>query len=45
MEYVIGFIFGYFLKDFSFYLKRIANYQSPDKKEWDWITFQEDDLP
>ena len=28
-----------------FYLKRIANYQSPDKKEWDWITFQEDDLP
>jgi len=42
MDYVIGFIIGYFLKDFSFYLKRIANYQS---QEWDWISFEKDDLP
>lgn len=43
MDYVIGFFLGFFLKDFSRYLKRIADSQ------YDWDTeFEEwsaDDLP
>lgn len=43
MDYVLGFILGYFLKDFGLYLKRIAN------NRYDWDTeFEEwnaDDLP
>jgi len=32
MDYVIGFIIGYFLKDFGLYLKRIANYTNINKE-------------
>nr|BAR34110.1 hypothetical protein [uncultured Mediterranean phage uvMED] len=43
MDFVIGFIFGYFLKDIGLHLKRIINYK------YDWDTeFEEwssDDLP
>jgi len=49
MDYVIGFIIGYFLKDFSRYLKRLADYYNIDNEfktivdlnnEWN-----NDDLP
>jgi len=43
MDYVIGFLLGFFLKDFSRYLKRLAD------NRYDWDTeFEEwnaDDLP
>ena len=46
MDFVIGFIFGYFLKDFVLYLKRISNYK---EESWDWIStdneWGHDDLP
>jgi len=32
MDLVIGFLFGFFLKDISFYLKRIVNYYNIDKE-------------
>jgi hypothetical protein len=49
MDFIIGFLFGFFLKDISFYLKRIVNYYNIDKEfktivdidnEWN-----SDDLP
>jgi len=47
MDYLIGFLLGYFLKEISSYLKRLASPTRKDwDKEWDWITpIQEDDLP
>ncbi len=45
MDLFIGIFLGYLLKDFSFHLKRIANYQTPKQERWDWISLQEDDLP
>jgi len=32
MDLIIGFLFGFFLKDISFYLKRIVNYYNIDKE-------------
>ena len=46
MDYVVGFIIGYFLKDFGFYLKKVAGYEQYTY-EWD-TEFEEwtnDDLP
>jgi len=46
MDFIIGFLLGYFFKETS-YLKRLAIPTPKDwDKEWDWITpIQEDDLP
>jgi len=46
MDFIIGFLIGYFLKEISSYLKRLATPTQKDwDKEWDWITpIQEDDL-
>jgi len=48
MDYIIVFLLGYFLKEISNFIKRIASspIQKDWEKEWDWITpIQEDDLP
>ena len=46
MDFIIGFLLGYFLKEISLYLKRLSRWdldnQSLDK-EWDWMTHE--DLP
>ena len=42
MDFIIIFLLGYFFKDFSAYLKRLVKYQS---QEFDWISFEKDDLP
>jgi hypothetical protein len=45
MDFIIGFLLGYFFKETVSYLKRLAIPNDWDK-EWDWITpIQEDDLP
>ena len=45
MEFIIGFLLGYFLKEISSYLKRISKYDldSNIDKEWDWMSHE--DLP
>ena len=45
MDFIIGFLLGYFLKEISSYLKRISNYDldSNIDKEWDFLS--RDDLP
>ena len=48
MDFIFGFILGYFFKEIVSYLKRLANksMEIDIDKEWDWITpIQEDDLP
>jgi len=45
MDFIIGFLLGYFLKEIVSYLKRLTIPNDWDK-EWDWIEpIQEDDLP
>ncbi|MDC3375040.1 hypothetical protein OAW80_03160 [Acidimicrobiia bacterium] len=45
MDFIIGFLLGYFLKEISSYLKRLTNYDldSSIDKEWDFLSH--DDLP
>jgi len=45
MDFIIGFLLGYFLKEISSYLKRISNYNLDRNidKEWDFLS--RDDLP
>ena len=47
MDYIVGFLFGYFLKEMWAILKYLA--LKPQQRvvidEWDWIHYQEDDLP
>ena len=47
MDFIIGFLLGYFFKEIVSYLKRLAIPVPNDwDKEWDWIEpIQEDDLP
>jgi|TARA_R100000995_G_scaffold9059_1_gene3894 hypothetical protein len=54
MDFLSGFILGYFLKIMMSYLKQLAeDTQFNNKyktiieldKEWDWISYKEDDLP
>ena len=45
MDFIIGFLLGYFFKETVSYLKRLVIPNDWDK-EWDWIEpIQEDDLP
>jgi hypothetical protein len=44
MDFIIGFLLGYFLKEIVSYLKRLATPTSNDwDKEWDWLSHE--DLP
>ena len=47
MDFILGFLLGYFLKEISLYLKRLAiPTQNNWDKEWDWMSpLSEDDLP
>jgi len=50
MDYIIGFLLGFFLKEIVSYLKRLSQWDWDNRKswdkEWDWIEpIQEDDLP
>jgi len=49
MDFIIGFLIGYFLKEISSYLKRLSNWDWDNRstldKEWDFISLREDDLP
>jgi len=47
MDFIIGFLLGYFFKETVSYIKRVAISTPKDwDKEWDWIEpIQEDDLP
>ena len=40
MDYLVGLIFGYFLKNFLVWLEDIATPKIPDnykEEDWDWI--------
>ena len=47
MDYLIGFLLGYFLKETLQFIKRISKYDWDNRasynKEWDWMTHE--DLP
>jgi len=47
MDYLIGFLLGYFLKEALGFIKRISDYDWDNRmsyhKEWDWLTHE--DLP
>jgi len=47
MDFLSGFLLGYFVKEIFTYLKRLATPTPNDwDKEWDWMSpLQEDDLP
>ncbi len=39
MDYFIGFLIGYYIRDFFKYLKKLAEVKLPDnfvKEDWDW---------
>ena len=40
MDYVIGFIIGYFLKDLYVWLDKLAN-KNNNPEEWDWISYND----
>jgi len=40
MDYIIGFIFGYFMKEIISYIKNLSEIKLPNnyvKEDWDWI--------
>tara|TARA_Y100000996_G_C22279625_1_gene543498 strand:+ start:510 stop:659 length:150 start_codon:yes stop_codon:yes gene_type:complete len=49
MDFITGFIIGYFLKIIFTYLKKISesnlNNNMYLNEDWDWISLREDDLP
>tara|TARA_R100001443_G_scaffold19382_1_gene30895 strand:+ start:953 stop:1099 length:147 start_codon:yes stop_codon:yes gene_type:complete len=48
MDFITGFVLGYFVKEVVSYLKRLADgpIEHNWDKEWDWMSpLQEDDLP
>jgi len=50
MDFILGFLLGYFLKEIVSYLKRLSQYdwdnRTTYKEDWDWLSpIQEDDLP
>ena len=50
MDFLSGFLLGYFVKEIFAYLKKLSNYDWDNRKswdkEWDWMSpIQEDDLP
>ena len=49
MDFFTGFLVGYFTKEIFAYLKKLSNWDYNNRqgwdKEWDFISYQEDDLP
>ena len=49
MDFVIGLLIGYFLKEISLFIKRISNWDLDNRsyvdKEWDFFSTNKDDLP
>ena len=49
MDFILGFLIGYFFKEIVSYLKKLSQYdwdnRSTYKEDWDWISLNEDDLP
>jgi hypothetical protein len=46
MDFIVGFLLGYFLKEIGLYLKRLSRLDLDNgsyDKEWDWMTHE--DLP
>ena len=45
MDFIIGFLLGYFLKEIVAYLKKLSSYDldSNVNEEWDWLSHE--DLP
>ena len=40
MDYIIGFISGYFIKEIISYIKKLSEVKLPNnyiKEDWDWI--------
>lgn len=49
MDYIVGFILGYFLKEISTFIKRISDQDWANRNYFDkaykWLDLEEDDLP
>jgi hypothetical protein len=48
MDYLVGFLFGYFIKEFLSFIKRISDYDWQNRLAYDQDIFMpitEDDLP
>ena len=41
MDYLVGFIFGYFIKDIYVWLDKLANKKNNNPEEWDWISYND----
>jgi hypothetical protein len=43
MDFIIGFLLGYFLKEISSYLKKLSkwDYYNSYDKEWDWMSHED----
>ena len=37
MDYVIGFLIGYYIRIFFNYLKKLADFKVVEDHEWDWF--------
>ena len=38
MDYLVGFLAGYYIRIFFNYLKKIADYRIIEDHEWDWLS-------
>lgn len=48
MDYLVGFLFGYFIRESLLFLKRLSNYDWQNRLYYDqdvFMPFTEDDLP
>jgi|9_EtaG_2_1085328.scaffolds.fasta_scaffold00032_20 hypothetical protein len=49
MDFITGFLIGYFLKIIFTYLKKISESNFKNdlylNEDWDWISLKKDDLP
>ena len=43
MEYITGFLLGYFIKELTDKLKKISKYDNDSTETWDFLSY--DDLP
>ena len=49
MDYIVGFLLGFFLKDIVSFIKRVSNQDWDSRNYYDraykWLDLDEDDLP
>jgi len=49
MDYLVGFILGYFLKEIGLLIKRVSEWDLSNRsvydKDWDFFSVHEDDPP